>query len=869
MTVLATYNMVVLTILTIMSFALTLLSLSMSESRPVNRYFSYLTASIGLWGIFSLLLLSILTIRASHPDLAGFGNPVLFLELSVISLGILLPLLLIFVNEYIEYRAKWIEIISFFNLMFLLLASVPIFQHKMMVNPHLHQNGLVIVDFTPAAKMIIYWSVLMMVLSIYLFRQTYHKRGDRFFLMGMTIFVAGFAVRMIANFSAPIMTTTTLISIIMLGYPMIRRQILHPLQEKTKLLQDEIHQRESIEFKLRESEEHYRTVVENLPIGLVIHQNGMIKWANPYIKNIFRTDQPGSRKRISDFILDYLPPEEVEYFRERLAEVARTGIPAPLAESHMKLPDGKYLDIESMAVPIHLEDSSAILMIIMDITARKEAAIAVATERERLQTTLRSIGDGVIATDIKGNILLMNKVSESLTGWSEKEAIGKPLSEVMVIVNKDTNQVELSPLTQVINTGGLILLESDTMLVSKNGERRMIADSAAPIFDMNSKIDGVVIVFRDVTDEKIKEDALLRAQKIESIGILAGGIAHDFNNILTAILGNISLAVMMSEQDSQIVKILGESEKAAIRARDLTSQLLTFSKGGAPVIQSASVTDLIRESADFTINRSNVAIRYEFEENIWPAAIDRGQIGQVIQNIVINAVQAMPDGGVINIRAKKRYLTADSHIPLNPGRYIMVSISDTGGGVPEKYLKMIFDPYFSTKQKGHGLGLAIVYSIIRKHEGWINVTSEAGRGTTFTIYLPPASSPAVPQDQMEAIPEISGAKILIMDDEEIVRNITFEILENLGCKVLLAEDGEAALKLYRDEAGRGKSPDLVNMDLTIPGGMGGREAIKKLLVLDPAARAIVSSGYSNDPVMAHFSDYGFVDVIENHIVLMN
>jgi signal transduction histidine kinase/ActR/RegA family two-component response regulator len=356
------------------------------------------------------------------------------------------------------------------------------------------------------------------------------------------------------------------------------------------------------------------------------------------------------------------------------------------------------------------------------------------------------------------------------------------------------------------------------------------------------------------------EEDLLRSRKLESLGVLAGGIAHDFNNLLTAILGNITLSLTATKATDEIHRRLIEAEKASMRAQDLTQQLLTFSRGGAPIREAASIGDLVSDTAGFALRGSNVRLDYEPNPGLWPAEVDPGQISQVINNLIINASQAMPDGGTVTVRTGNEAVAAGDPLPLAPGDYVTISVSDQGVGIFASHLQRIFDPYFTTKQKGSGLGLATVYSIVKRHDGHIEVTSEPGRGATFKVWLPAAPhAKTAPREQVEELTQGNG-RVLVMDDEPFVRDVIGAMLERLGYEPAFAEHGEEAIARYEEARRAGTPFDAVIMDLTVPGGMGGVEAARRLRELDPRVRIVVSSGYSNDPVMANFRDYGFVGV---------
>ncbi len=355
------------------------------------------------------------------------------------------------------------------------------------------------------------------------------------------------------------------------------------------------------------------------------------------------------------------------------------------------------------------------------------------------------------------------------------------------------------------------------------------------------------------------EAELQRATKLESLGLLAGGIAHDFNNLLTVVMGNVSLARLDVDAESAPARCMREAEKAVIRARDLTQQLLTFSKGGSPIRTAVVLPDVVREVAQFAVSGANARCHFDFAADLWPAEVDKGQIGQVVQNIVINATQAMPNGGRIDVRLSNETVGAEHGQMLAAGRYLKLTIGDHGAGVKAEDLRRIFDPYFTTKKHGLGLGLATVYSIIKKHLGHITVESEIGSGTTFHIWLPAANTvPAVAS--IEVRPPVGSpgqARVLFMDDEEEIRRLGSTMLRHFGHETTAVSDGAEAVHAYQQALQAGSPYDVVILDLTVPGGVGGRQAMEQLLQIDPKVRAIVSSGYSNDQVLSNYRAHGF------------
>jgi PAS domain S-box-containing protein len=499
----------------------------------------------------------------------------------------------------------------------------------------------------------------------------------------------------------------------------------------------------------------------------------------------------------------------------------------------------------------------------------KRAEEALAKEKEYLAVTLRSIGDGVITTDTEGRVTLINEVAEKFTGWTQEESQGKPLTEVFRLVHEKTHQPVENPVERVLEIGGPTILPNHLILVAKDGTERVIAGSGTPIRDKNGGVMGVVLVFRDITEKRKIEEERIRASNLESLGLLAGGIAHDFNNILSAININISLAKLSVTPESEVFKRLTEAEKASIRARNLTQQLLTFSKGGEPIKRITSLIELIKDTASFALGGSKVRCEFSIPGDLWPAEVDEGQISQVIHNLVINARQAMPKGGVIKIRGENILIGPEKiqqGWPLQQGKYIKISVEDEGVGIPEEHLPKIFDPYFTTKRKGTGLGLATTYSIIKRHDGYIEVASKLGVGTTFTIYLPASEKEnQIKEDaiQVNALirPKGNKGRILIMDDDEMVREANRRMLNFLGYEVEFAKEGTEAIELYQKAKDSGKPFDAVILDLTIPGGLGGNEIIQKLLEMNPQVKALVSSGYLDDPVMADFKKWGFKGVV--------
>ena len=464
--------------------------------------------------------------------------------------------------------------------------------------------------------------------------------------------------------------------------------------------------------------------------------------------------------------------------------------------------------------------------------------------------------DGILITaGSGGDTVYANRRIAEMTGWSVEELLKKNMRDYIA---PDTFPDEIKLYSQILE-GMPCPNHCEVTISQKNG-------AAIPVEMTISRTlwhgqPAVITSVRDITERKKRDEEFIRACKLKSLSTLAGGIAHDFNNLLTGILGNASIAKTFVNPGDNLHKIMTDLENTSLRAKDLTQQLLTFAKGGAPVKKTVSIAKLLRDSATLVLSGSNVKCDFAIAKDLWPAEVDEGQIAQVIHNLIINARQAMPDGGTIQVSAENFALSAENNPFIKNGKYVKITVKDTGVGIQEEHLPKIFDPYFTTKEEGSGLGLATAYSIIKNHAGYIMAESAAGVGTTFYIHLP-ASKKEI--GRVEAVEEklVSGKeKILVMDDDDIIRDVAGKMLTKLGYEVDFARDGSEAIELYKKSKNSGRPFDVVIIDLTIPGGMGGRETMQKLLEVDPHVKAIVSSGYSDDAVMSNYTNYNFKGVI--------
>lgn len=488
-----------------------------------------------------------------------------------------------------------------------------------------------------------------------------------------------------------------------------------------------------------------------------------------------------------------------------------------------------------------------------DISAQRLAEEALKQSEERYKSLFKNNHSTMLLVDAESaDIVDANPAAVSYYGWSLEELIQKKITEINTLSDE-----------KLFKEMALAKKEKRRRFFFQhrmaNGSIRDVEVYSGPIVVHGKKL--LYSIIHDITERKQMEAYIQQAQKMEAVGTLAGGIAHDFNNMLGVITGNISYAQSIINKNDELLEVLTDVQQGAKQAQNLTQQLLTFARGGAPIKTVTNLNQVIEESVKFVIRGTKSQCEFKPANDLWAVEIDSGQITQVMGNLIINANQAMPRGGEITITAENIKIRPEDGLPLDGEDYVLVIVEDQGVGISDKHLKNIFDPYYSTKQKGSGLGLATAYSIIKRHGGHISVSSRIDIGTIFGVYLPASHKKPQIFEKEEKTDHRGQGKILIVDDEEAILKMAARMLNRMGYEAVMARDGNDAIDLYKESLKTGDAFKLVILDLTIPGGMGGPETISELKKIDPNVKAIVSSGYSTDPVMAKYQDFGFSGVV--------
>jgi PAS domain S-box-containing protein len=624
-------------------------------------------------------------------------------------------------------------------------------------------------------------------------------------------------------------------------------------------LKEEIEERKEAERRLRDSESRFRELTENSLSGIYIIQDGVYRYVNPAMAAI----------------LGYLPEELT--LMEPSAVVVREDL--PLVDENIGKgfegrqegmqyvfrvvrKDGKTILLEVLETLIAYDGHPALIGNALDITERRESEEVLRRSEARYRTLLESIMDGVYMLDEEGRYTYVNDIIIQRSGRPGEWFMGRHfldnvLPEFKEIARKSFEadmRGEVGPPFEVVFAYGGQSTE----------DRLWVEVNRKPLYD-GERITGVLGTSRDITLRKQMEAELLRARTLESIGTLAAGIAHDFNNLLMSLAGYISLARFAISPDHEGFQFLGEAERVALAGRKLTDRLITFSEGGTPIRREIGLEEVIKDSASMALAGSNVHCVYSLTGDRFPVGADETQIRQVIHNVVMNAKEAMPSGGTIRICTENRVIAAENGLPVPAGNYVRISIEDQGAGIKVEDLPRVFDPYFTTKgmgaSRGMGLGLTTAYSIMKRHRGHITVESMPDRGAVVCLYLPALGGDKAVDHWLESAANGAKGRILFMDDDDKVRDVGCKLLGYLGHEVIPAGDGGEAVDLYK-KALRSEAPfDAVILDLTVKGGMGGKEAFNQMRSLDPGVKGIVSSGYTDDPIISRYEEYGFKGAI--------
>ncbi len=634
-------------------------------------------------------------------------------------------------------------------------------------------------------------------------------------------------------------------------------------QLECRLMISDITDRKQAEEAVHESEAQYRRIVETAQEGIwAVDASGKTIYVNPQMAKLLGCEPMEMTGRP---FADFISPQETSDYLSRIQQ--RKQGRNETYECRFRHKEGH--EIWALVSATAQRDGHGRFLgsfaMLTDITKRKRAEEALKQSEQRaneaknlLKLVLDTIPVRLFWKDLTSTFMGCNRLFAEDAGFQvPEELIG--LDDYRMGWREQAERYRQDDLE--VMASGKPKVQYEEIQTTPEGKQIWLSTSKVPLRNTQDEIIGVLGSYEDVTRRKWAEEELLKAEKIESLGLLASGIAHDFNNILMVIMGNISLAKTGLLPNDKTYERLTTAEIAALKAQKIAQQFLTFARGGAPVKHSVSVANLIQMYGRLTLSGTLSTCEYEIPDDLWRIDADEGQIGQVVTNILINADQAMQDGGVFKVRCENVVISDDDHLPIKSGRYVKISITDPGKGIPEEHLSRVFDPYFTTKEKGNGLGLTSAYSIVKKHEGYLTVESTAGAGATFTFFLPASfalvATPGIKEPQVEE----ERRKILVMDDDAMVRDILGAMLERLGHQAEFANDGAQAVEKYVQARQSGAPFDVVIMDLIVPDGMGGREAMERLQSIDPHVKVIVSSGYSSNSVMADFSSYGFSGIM--------
>ena len=641
------------------------------------------------------------------------------------------------------------------------------------------------------------------------------------------------------------------------------------LQEKEALLAALSSHRQQLEAEVAARTQELRTLIANVP-GVVFRCDAEPPWAFRQVSEHVlaltgRTVQDCTEGRAH--WQDFVHPDDFDSFS---AEVERTTVSRRPSNLQFRVvhADGDIRWVHERAQMVHAPDGTPLGFdgVLLDVTEHRRAEEATKATEQRLQSLVETINEWVWEVDENARYRYASPKVWDFLGYAPAELLGRTPFDLM----PPDEVLRVRPEVQRLFEARVPIVDLENVNVHKNGQLVLLETSAAPFFGPDGEFAGYRGVDRNITDRKRLEDSLQRAQKLESIGVLAGGIAHDFNNLLGGLFGHVQLARLANDNPSAVDSHLASAEQAFEQARALTRQLLTFAKGGNPVTRVVRLGNVLEQSARMAVAGASCRLELDLDPDLWPCEVDEHQIAQVINNLCLNAVQAMPSSGTLHLRACNRWIAEpdaprgdalpmeDSNAQQGTSPKVVIEVEDSGMGIAPDVSKRIFEPFFTTKSLGSGLGLATCYSIVRKHGGSIDVVSESGKGATFIVSLPASLDAPAPEDTPEEEALFKGTgTILIMDDEPDVLTVAAQMLEQLGYHICTARDGAAAVNEYEVALREGRTIDAVILDLTVPGGMGGIESLSRLRRLDPHICAVASSGYSDDPVMAQPREFGF------------
>jgi len=632
------------------------------------------------------------------------------------------------------------------------------------------------------------------------------------------------------------------------------RYVTHAGHEYTSASVRDITERARAQREVLETRAQFETIFRESPMAIAItrHTDGAILEANPAFERFygFARDELIGRTTLE------LALYGAEGRRQLMDAMAANHLVRNL-ELRARAKDGRTFVTSSCVAPISFQGQACLLCMVADVTDERTRERELRDREEKFGTAFRRAPLVMtISLPQDGRLIEVNDKFCEVTGYSREEALGRTSVELGLLLPGDRAGIKKELESQAH-------LPDRELVATIKGGRQLEILWGAEIIHVGGE-ERLLTIVQDISETVRLQAELAKTQKLESLGLLAGGLAHDFNNVLTGVLGNLSFARRLIGENHQAAQCLLECEKAAVRASDLTRQLLTFSRGGAPTRKVVDTRRLIDEAVSFALRGSNVKAIIDLPADLWSLHADEGQIAQVLANLLINAKQAMPAGGTVTIRAVNDVIEDQGSAQLTPGSYVRMDVADTGAGMDQELQGKIFDPYFTTKPGGTGLGLSSVYSIVKRHAGGVQVASERGVGTTFSLHLPAAAraSAAPPADVVEItlLPAGQG-KVLVMDDEELIRDLASRVLESLGYEAVACADGETAVALFRAAREQAAPFRAALLDLTIPGGMGGKDAAAQMRQIDIEAILIVSTGYSNDPVVADYRAYGFAGAV--------